>query len=175
MGCEGVVEQEVDKEVLTEDEQSAYWYQRYTLRHVMDGRGQPLRNHAGQPRHDVPSFLEPVKETILTTGESPSQLVSRAIYAAEKLKLSLFLHFPQPVKRSLLRCIITTISTIVVVVIVVTLLIPLCESSTDPAPMEGAGRCRQVSGTPRGSEVCNGVKVAVIFSMGRAGVAQESI
>lgn len=66
------LEQEVDKEVLTEDEQSAYWYQRYTLRHVMDGRGQPLRNQAGQPRHDVPSFLEPVKETILTTGESSS-------------------------------------------------------------------------------------------------------
>jgi hypothetical protein len=62
--------QEVDKDLLTEDEQSAYWYQRYTLRMALDASGEILRDEAGEPVHDLPTFLEPVKETILTTGES---------------------------------------------------------------------------------------------------------
>lgn len=51
--------QDVGREDLDENEESAHWRRRYTLRHGLS-RGS----------YDVPSFLEPVKRMVLETGET---------------------------------------------------------------------------------------------------------
>ncbi|KAK9817974.1 hypothetical protein WJX72_005158 [[Myrmecia] bisecta] len=80
--CEGVVDdpysefmvqenKAVSKDSLSEDEQSAYWYHRYTLRpaEAASKAGRSTGSAAADPPHDVPIFLEGSKTTILTTGK----------------------------------------------------------------------------------------------------------
>lgn len=57
--------QAVTKDSQPQDNQAAYWTQRYTIRAV--------RGDQGQAVEDVPSFLQACKEQVLTTGERGSR------------------------------------------------------------------------------------------------------
>ncbi|KAK9863562.1 hypothetical protein WJX84_003827 [Apatococcus fuscideae] len=61
--------EEIERDSLSADGQSAYWYFRYTLRRRLDGNGQAVADERGNPHHDVPAFLEPHKALILNTGK----------------------------------------------------------------------------------------------------------
>lgn len=61
--------QEIERDSLSADGQSAYWYFRYTLRRRLSTSGQALTDERGNPHHDIPAFLEPHKALILNTGE----------------------------------------------------------------------------------------------------------
>jgi hypothetical protein len=58
------------RDSLTSDGQAAFWHTRYMLRQSLDGRmGVPAAGVGGAPRHDVPAFLQRVKEAVLSTGK----------------------------------------------------------------------------------------------------------
>ncbi|KAL3137516.1 hypothetical protein ABBQ38_004802 [Trebouxia sp. C0009 RCD-2024] len=78
--CEGVVSdpygefmiqehKDINKDSVNKEDQSAYWYQRYSLRPLLDAQGNVTLAHTGAAVHDVPLFLEEAKDSILMTGK----------------------------------------------------------------------------------------------------------
>ena len=61
--------QDVSKDSVSTNEQSAYWYQRYSLRPLLDPQGHVILTSTGAAVHDVPAILEDAKDSILTTGK----------------------------------------------------------------------------------------------------------
>jgi len=67
--------QDIGRESLTADNQSAYWHERWTLRPAFNPQtGDPLQQQGGtaagpQPQHDVPAFLQRQKQLVLNTGK----------------------------------------------------------------------------------------------------------
>lgn len=61
--------QDISKDSVNKEDQSAYWYHRYTLRPLLDARGHVMLAPSGAPLHDVPLFLEEAKDNILMTGK----------------------------------------------------------------------------------------------------------
>lgn len=60
----------ITKTALTSDGQAAFWHARYVLRQALDGRtGVPATEHGGEPLHEVPVFLQRMKEAVLSTGK----------------------------------------------------------------------------------------------------------
>lgn len=70
--------QEIERDSLSADGQSAYWYFRYTLRRRLSTSGQALTDERGNPHHDIPAFLEPHKALILNTGEHVLEVFATA-------------------------------------------------------------------------------------------------
>lgn len=78
--CEGVVSdpygefmvqehKDINKDSLNKEDQSAYWYHRYSLRPLLDAQGNITLAHTGAAVHDVPLFLDEAKDSILMTGK----------------------------------------------------------------------------------------------------------
>lgn len=61
--------QDITKDSVNKEEQSAYWYHRYSLRPLLDARGHVMLAPTGTAVHDVPLFLEEAKDSILMTGK----------------------------------------------------------------------------------------------------------
>lgn len=64
--------QGVTRDALTPDGQAGFWHARYTLRPALDPRtGAPAAAEPGSggPGHEVPVFLQRVKEAVLSTGK----------------------------------------------------------------------------------------------------------
>lgn len=61
--------QDINKDSVNKEDQSAYWYQRYSLRPLLDAQGNVTLAHTGAAVHDVPLFLEEAKDSILMTGK----------------------------------------------------------------------------------------------------------
>ena len=62
-------EQDVSKDSVDKNEQSAYWYHRYSLRPLLDPQGHVALTPTGAPLFDVPLLLAEAQETILMTGK----------------------------------------------------------------------------------------------------------
>lgn len=62
-------QQDVTKDSLDKNEQSAYWYHRYSLRPLLDPKGHVSLTPTGAPLYDVPLLLSEAQETILMTGK----------------------------------------------------------------------------------------------------------
>lgn len=61
--------QDINKDSLNKEDQSAYWYHRYSLRPLLDAQGNITLAHTGAAVHDVPLFLDEAKDSILMTGK----------------------------------------------------------------------------------------------------------
>ena len=61
--------QDITKDSVNKEDQSAYWYHRYSLRPLLDARGHVMLAPTGAAVHDVPLFLEEAKDSILMTGK----------------------------------------------------------------------------------------------------------
>lgn len=61
--------QDINKDSLNKEDQSAYWYNRYSLRPLLDAQGNITLAHTGAAVHDVPLFLDEAKDSILMTGK----------------------------------------------------------------------------------------------------------
>ena len=61
--------QDINKDSVNKEDQSAYWYQRYSLRPLLDAQGNVTLAPSGAAVHDVPLFLEEAKDSILMTGK----------------------------------------------------------------------------------------------------------
>ena len=61
--------QDISKDSLNKEDQSAYWYHRYSLRPRLDAQGNVMLASTGAAVHDVPLFLEEAKDSILMTGK----------------------------------------------------------------------------------------------------------
>lgn len=65
----GLYLQDVTKDSLDKNEQSAYWYHRYSLRPLLDPQGHVALTPTGGALYDVPLLLSEAQETILMTGK----------------------------------------------------------------------------------------------------------
>ena len=54
---------------MNKEEQSAYWYHRYSLRPLLDAQGHVTLTTTGAAVHDVPLMLAEAKDSILMTGK----------------------------------------------------------------------------------------------------------
>lgn len=61
--------QDITKDSVNKEDQSAYWYHRYSLRPLLDPKGNVTLAPTGAAVHDVPLFLEEAKDSILMTGK----------------------------------------------------------------------------------------------------------
>lgn len=61
--------QDISKDSIDKNEQSAYWYHRYSLRPLLDPQGHVALTPTGAQLHDVPTLLADAQETILMTGK----------------------------------------------------------------------------------------------------------
>lgn len=64
-----VARQDVSKDSIDKNEQSAYWYHRYSLRPLLDPQGHVALTPTGAPLFDVPLLLAETQETVLMTGK----------------------------------------------------------------------------------------------------------
>jgi len=54
---------------VNKEDQSAYWYHRYSLRPLLDAQGHVSLTPTGAAVHDVPLILAEAKDSILMTGK----------------------------------------------------------------------------------------------------------
>ncbi len=54
---------------MNKEDQSAYWYHRYSLRPLLDAQGHVSLTPTGAAVHDVPLILAEAKDSILMTGK----------------------------------------------------------------------------------------------------------
>ncbi len=54
---------------MNKEDQSAYWYHRYSLRPLLDAQGHVSLTATGAAVHDVPVILAEAKDSILMTGK----------------------------------------------------------------------------------------------------------
>ncbi|DBA91460.1 hypothetical protein WJX77_003506 [Trebouxia sp. C0004] len=78
--CEGIVHdpyeefmiqehKDISKDSVNKEDQSAYWYHRYSLRPLLDAQGHVSLTPTGAAVHDVPLILAEAKDSILMTGK----------------------------------------------------------------------------------------------------------
>ena len=60
--------QDVGREDLAPDGESAWWRSRFRLREARDAAGRPALEAEGGALHEVPAMLDAAKDAILTTG-----------------------------------------------------------------------------------------------------------
>ena len=100
--------QDITKDSVNKEDQSAYWYHRYSLRPLLDAKGHVMLAPTGTAVHDVPLFLEEAKDSILMTGKylnairecgrpverplPPDMHIGTAIYASTYARLCRYLH-----------------------------------------------------------------------------------
>lgn len=61
--------QDINKDSISQDDQSAYWYHRYSLRPLLDAQGHVVLTSKGAAVYDVPTILADAEDSILTTGK----------------------------------------------------------------------------------------------------------
>lgn len=61
--------QDISKDSVNKEDQSAYWYHRYSLRPLLDAQGHVSLTPTGAAVHDVPLMLAEAQDSILMTGK----------------------------------------------------------------------------------------------------------